>query len=541
MMTEAWGRPQWADTSRNFAYSIFALVYIFEIMAKLCGLGFYRWAKSRWNIYDALVTTGITITTFLRIFEFDSNFLLQVQKFFLIGIAIRVFHKIESLNTLLQALVSSLPSILTITGLYGLVLVIYSILFQELFGLTKFGEDTTPDSNFRSFGSSILMAIRMTTGENWHVVMFDMMVEPPYCVRGNGIYLDSDCGSVVWSLFLFITFYVLCTYIFLNMFIVVVVGSFTYIYNSNAALVLVSKEDLVHWKHTWAEFDPRATGYISPEDLVPFFNKLTGKFRIKIYDSEHSLTQLQEAINEPDLNPRPYEARPNQFPQYNIRSLNQHLSTLNSDTTRARRHQFNQLYQEAMMIRERRGIPFAALLKTFSYRLIDVEQYLGVAELLERKEIYHSVLSIWAIEKVRGILRTIVQRRKFIQTELNTSLNTPTFSRIPRIIINEGIALANNDDYSPVSSGGSSPISPVSPYVSHYPSFSGSSGQHEQRQSFGDMSPLFPGVDSSVDFDSTNLSLSPNQAHAILMSMTNNHWFGQTEDNSDNESLDDDD
>ncbi|ORX65453.1 hypothetical protein K493DRAFT_157461, partial [Basidiobolus meristosporus CBS 931.73] len=414
IMTEAWGQPRWVDTARNVANGVFSIIYIFEIVVKLCGGGFSSWYKSRWNIYDAVVTTGLAITVLLRIFEFNANILLQIQKAFLVGIAIRVFHKIESLNTLLQALVSSFPSILTITGLYGLVLVIYSILFQEIFGLTKFGEDTTPNSNFRSFGNSILMAIRMTTGENWHITMFDMMVEPPNCIHSDAIYLESDCGSVVWSIFLFISFYVLCTYIFLNMFIVVVVGSFTYIYNSNSALALITKDDLVHWKRAWAEFDPQATGYIAPANLVAFFNRLTGKFEVKIYDAEHSLKQLRGMLDQSELNLRPYNARPNQFPQYNIRALNQRLSTLNTETTRMRRHQFNQLYQEAMMIRERRGIPFSPLLKIFSYRLVDVEKYLGVAELLERKEVTQSALSVWAIEKVRGILRTIVQRRKFV-------------------------------------------------------------------------------------------------------------------------------
>ncbi|KAK9767738.1 calcium channel protein, variant 2 [Basidiobolus ranarum] len=527
MMTEAWGQPRWVDNTRNFIYGAFALVYMFEISVKLCGSGFQRWYKSRWNIYDAIVTLGVALTVIFRMFRFQANILIQFQKIFLIGVAIRVFHKIESLKTLLQALVSSLPSILSITGLYALVLVIYSILFQEIFGLVKYGVDTTPNSNFRSFGNSLLMAIRMTTGENWHVVMFDMMVEPPFCVRGTDVYLDSDCGSTLWSLLLFISFYVICTYIFLNMFIVIVIGSFTYIYNSNSALELISKEDLIHWKRTWAEFDPQATGYISPEDLVPFFNKLSGKFRVKVFDPEYSITQLKAALNTPDTTPKPYEAQPSRFPQFNIRLLNQRLSTLDLATTRDRRHQFNQIYQEAMMIRERRGIPFAQLLRIFSYRLIDVEQFLGVAELLDRKEVDHAILGVWAIEKVRGILKTIVQRRKFLQKEPNLSFNTPISLKIPRIIINEGTGLTDTEEHSPVSSGSSSPISPVSPYLTRYPSHSSSPGSGpEHRQSLGEYLPPFPGVDS-VDLDSSNILLSPNQANTILMTMSANRWFGK--------------
>ncbi|ORX87533.1 hypothetical protein K493DRAFT_341473 [Basidiobolus meristosporus CBS 931.73] len=522
MMTEAWGQPTWIDSIRNIVHGVFALLFVFEILVRLGGSGFHRWCKNRWNLYDALVTIGVLVTVVFRIAGFEANSLLQIQKLFLVGIAIRVLHKIESLNTLLQALVSSLPSILSITGLYALVLVIYSILFQEIFGLTRYGVDTTPNSNFRWFGNSLLMSIRMTTGENWHVVMFDMMVEPPFCVHGVENYLDTDCGSTLWSLLLFISFYIICTYIFLNMFIVVVVGSFTYIYESNSVLSLIPKEDLLHWKRAWAEFDPQATGYISPADLVPLFNKLTGKFRVRIFDPEHYIVQLTEALNEPDIHEKPYGVRPSRFPQYNLRSLNQQLSTLDSTKIRERRRQFNQLYQEAMMTRERRGISFATLLRIFSYRLIDVEQYLGVAELLERKEVDDAVLSMWAIEK----------RRKFIQKETNGLFDHST-PKIPRITINEGAALSEAQEHSPTSSGGSSPISPVS----HFRSYLSLSRGHsfDSGQSLREPIHHFPGIDDLSELDSSNHLLLPTQAEAILMTMSANRWFGHTETCSEDE------
>ena len=101
-----------------------------------------------------------------------------------------------------------------------LLFVIYALVFMEIFGLTKFKGFTNDHSNFRSFLGALLTLFRMMTGENWQYLMYSTIIEPPYCTVGSN-YLDTDCGSTIWSYLLFISFFILCCYILLNLFIAV--------------------------------------------------------------------------------------------------------------------------------------------------------------------------------------------------------------------------------------------------------------------------------------------------------------------------------
>ncbi len=52
--------------------------------------------------------------------------------------------------------------------------------------------------------------------------MHDFAVLPPNCVG------DEDCGSPIYALALFIVFYIVCTFIFVNLFTVVMLNNTVY-------------------------------------------------------------------------------------------------------------------------------------------------------------------------------------------------------------------------------------------------------------------------------------------------------------------------
>ncbi|RKP26695.1 Ion transport protein-domain-containing protein [Syncephalis pseudoplumigaleata] len=160
-----------------------------KVIIKLYGLGF---KKNRWNMFDLLVTMGALITDICNMADFE------------------LVQRIESLQLLFKTLMASVPSIINIMTVLLLVFVVYAILFMEIFGLTRFGHYTNSHANFREFDNTLLLLLRMTTGENWNFVMHDMMLESPQCVSAAN-YLDTDCGSRYWALFLFISFYVIGT------------------------------------------------------------------------------------------------------------------------------------------------------------------------------------------------------------------------------------------------------------------------------------------------------------------------------------------
>ncbi|KAG0244946.1 calcium channel protein [Actinomortierella wolfii] len=293
-----------ATAKKDISYFIFLGVYAGEIVIKISGYGFRKWRHSRWNLYDMVITV-LAIATLIPRFIGHALWTSRLEKFLLITISFRLAQRIDALQVLFRALVISMRSIINITGVFMVVMFVYAIMFRELFGMTRLGPSTTPLANFETFGSTMLMLIRMTTGENWDFVMHDMMVEPPYCTPSQQNYLDSDCGSRAWAYVMFLSFYIVCTYILLNMFIAVIISNFSFAYQSDSISTLITREDLRNFKLTWAKFDPRGTGYLQPKDLSKFLRSLNGRLGLRVYEGpEFSIPNLvaQHMVTSPPPN-----------------------------------------------------------------------------------------------------------------------------------------------------------------------------------------------------------------------------------------------
>ncbi|KAG0044626.1 calcium channel protein [Gryganskiella cystojenkinii] len=278
-------------------------VYSIEIIIKMSGYGFHKWRLSRWNLYDMVITT-LALFTLIPRFIRHELWTLRLEKFLLITISFRLAQRIDSLQVLFRALAIALASILNITAVFMVVFTVYAIMFRELFGMTRLGPSTTGLANFETFGNTMLMLIRMTTGENWDFVMHDMMVEAPECTPNRRTYLDSDCGSRPWAYFMFLSFYIICTYILLNMFIAVIISNFSFAYQQDSLTTLITREDLRNFKMTWAKFDPRGTGYIDPKYLSKFLRSVDGRLCTRVYaNPEISIPHLCKTYAHPTGGP----------------------------------------------------------------------------------------------------------------------------------------------------------------------------------------------------------------------------------------------
>lgn len=120
--------------------------------------------------------------------------------------------------------------------------------------------------------------------EGWNDVMHDFTVEYPNCVVADN-YLDSDCGSLRWSYFLFLSFNIISMYIFTSVFVAVVADNFSYVYQTQANFSLVNRDEIRKFKMTWASVDQERTGYVKPKDYMTFWrvSLLTSEFNILIF------------------------------------------------------------------------------------------------------------------------------------------------------------------------------------------------------------------------------------------------------------------
>lgn len=86
------------------------------------------------------------------------------------------------------------------------------------------------------------MLFRIVTGEDWNKIMHDCMIQPPYCTPADN-YWETDCGNFTASLIYFCSFYVIITYIMLNLLVAIIMENFSLFY-SNEEDALLSYADI---------------------------------------------------------------------------------------------------------------------------------------------------------------------------------------------------------------------------------------------------------------------------------------------------------
>ena len=107
---------------------------------------------------------------------------------------------------------------------------------------------------------------RSATGEAWQEIMLD-------CVPGDNAPCDDNsddagkeggCGSYVAYPY-FISFFVVCAFLVLNLFVAVIMDNFDYLTRDWSIL---GPHHLSEFVHLWSEYDPDAKGFIKHVDVV---------------------------------------------------------------------------------------------------------------------------------------------------------------------------------------------------------------------------------------------------------------------------------
>ncbi|WWC62542.1 uncharacterized protein I303_105138 [Kwoniella dejecticola CBS 10117] len=420
------------------------VLYAIDLLIRFYGLGLKSFRSNGWNIFDVVVITGSFATTIPALQALSAGLPgnqvnVQLQKLFLVSISLKLVQRISSLNQLFKTSVASLPAIGNLFLLWATLFIWFAIMYLEVFGLTKMGNNAgTRFQNYYSFGNALIMLAFMSTGEGWNGYMHDYTISPPRCTE-NSNFLESDCGSAPGAYTLFISWNIVSMYIFLNMFTGVVVESFAYVYQMPGGSSL-NREEMRAFKRLWAEFDTQRTGYIRRKDFVRFFSRLTGVFEVRTYPIEHSIpNMIRNSLPDPVDN-----ASGKLFVvtgvkrAVDIRRLEDQIAHIDYRKVRERRLLFARLYSEAKISEEEgRGISFTSMLMMLShYKLIDDEKALQLDDLLVRRAKTERVTDLVNLDRVRGLLRTIYWRRRFLASrdERRRTLNAEA-EGIPAIVL----------------------------------------------------------------------------------------------------------
>lgn len=117
-------------------------------------------------------------------------------------------------------------------------------------------------ANFKTVPNAIVLLMRIVTGEDWNKIMHDCMIVPPRCTR-HGSYWESDCGNSTASILYFCSFYIIITYIVLNLLVAIIMENFSLFY-SNEEDALLSYTDIRHFQTVWNMIDTARKGVMPP-------------------------------------------------------------------------------------------------------------------------------------------------------------------------------------------------------------------------------------------------------------------------------------
>jgi len=447
LMLEFYPEPEQWGTARDYAFLLFTLIYTANIGIRIIGLSWVRFRRSAWDVYSLFAVSGTLITTLMLLAKFHDRTFIQFQKLFLVSVALLIIPRNNSLDQLFKTGAGSLGSIVNLLATWFVFFLVYAIALTQTFGLTRFGDETSNNTNFRTVPKALILLFRTSVGEGWNAIMEDFAgIEAPYCTVGER-YFDGDCGSEQWARALFISWNILSMYIFVNLFISLIYENFSYVYQRSSGLSIISREEIRRFKQAWAEFDPLGVGYISKEAFPRFLGELSGVFEMRVYDGDFTVRALMEECQVDNPLHRTtslpldgvtgYEPR-----EIDIAKLNAKLSEIPVDEIRRRRVRMNTFYEEVLVSADPdRGIEFGALLMILAhYKVINDNRSLKLEEFLRRRARLQRVEEAVNRNVVVGFFDTLYWSRRFrraVESKRSARMTAvPTFG-VPEIFVQD--------------------------------------------------------------------------------------------------------
>lgn len=218
---------------------VFMIVFTLEAIIKLFALKL-RYFSDSWNRFDFIIVTFTLVMLILKMLNIQVPFgngptVLRALR---IGRILRLIKRAKQLKIIFYTLLDSATSL----GSLGLLLIImffmFAIIGRSLFGMAQIGgpmEELNEHVNFRDFGTSFLLLLRCSTGESWHMIMFDYAraYSPQYQCRDDEDYESlmlnggpKACGSALYAYPFFIVFNFLVFQIFINLFVAIIIDAF---------------------------------------------------------------------------------------------------------------------------------------------------------------------------------------------------------------------------------------------------------------------------------------------------------------------------
>uniref|UniRef100_A0A674B9B2 Voltage-dependent L-type calcium channel subunit alpha-1C n=1 Tax=Salmo trutta TaxID=8032 RepID=A0A674B9B2_SALTR len=186
---------------------------------------------------------------------------------------VKLLSRGEGIRTLLWTFIKSFQALPYVALLIVMLFFIYAVIGMQMFGKIALRDNSqiNRNNNFQTFPQATLLLFRCATGEAWQEIMLACAPMRP-CEKGSevGPASEDQCGSH-FAIFYFVSFYMLCAFLIINLFVAVIMDNFDYLTRDWSIL---GPHHLDEFKRIWAEYDPEAKGRIKHLDVVTLLRRI---------------------------------------------------------------------------------------------------------------------------------------------------------------------------------------------------------------------------------------------------------------------------
>ncbi|XP_052056876.1 voltage-dependent L-type calcium channel subunit alpha-1S isoform X3 [Apodemus sylvaticus] len=254
----------------------FTIIFTLEMVLKLIAFKPRGYFGDPWNVFDFLIVIGSIIDVILsEIDDPDESARISSAFFRLFRVMrlIKLLSRAEGVRTLLWTFIKSFQALPYVALLIVMLFFIYAVIGMQMFGKIAMvdGTQINRNNNFQTFPQAVLLLFRCATGEAWQEILLA-------CSYGKLCDPESDyapgeeytCGTN-FAYYYFISFYMLCAFLIINLFVAVIMDNFDYLTRDWSIL---GPHHLDEFKAIWAEYDPEAKGRIKHLDVVTLLRRI---------------------------------------------------------------------------------------------------------------------------------------------------------------------------------------------------------------------------------------------------------------------------
>uniref|UniRef100_A0A8C5AC68 Voltage-dependent L-type calcium channel subunit alpha-1C n=1 Tax=Gadus morhua TaxID=8049 RepID=A0A8C5AC68_GADMO len=272
------GQTKGFNDAMNILNMLFTGLFTVEMILKLIAFKPRGYFSDPWNVFDFLIVIGSIIDVILsEINNSEENARISITFFRLFRVMrlVKLLSRGEGIRTLLWTFIKSFQALPYVALLIVMLFFIYAVIGMQMFGKIALKDEShiNRNNNFQTFPQAVLLLFRCATGEAWQEIMLDC--EPVQScekgsTNGNSSLTVEDCGSH-FAIFYFVSFYMLCAFLIINLFVAVIMDNFDYLTRDWSIL---GPHHLDEFKRIWAEYDPEAKGRIKHLDVVTLLRRI---------------------------------------------------------------------------------------------------------------------------------------------------------------------------------------------------------------------------------------------------------------------------